>query len=1099
MADRQLSWDDKQRLCEALLQIRDLHDPETRNLYVSELETHLGQSLNVRRYADARHDLISLISACQGYRSGVRSFIDIVEGFQRGSVAIVRVRRLVEEMERAPLMSPADREALHGLIDGISTNTIRVAFHDIVEPADLQPQPNWHDVTSVVRRIEQASADAADPPLVLVFVDRLAHNVDSGRAADLHQWISRVGGALGMDPAALRTLCVETIGRLDDGRLPADVPGADVAQVVANMPERSASHQALLPDKSSTAGVAVISTSQTTHSPPDQSDVLRLWGDVPIRNPDFTGRDPLLHLLREALESKSKASVLPQTLHGLGGVGKTQLAVEYVYRNADRYDIVWWIPAEQVSLVLASLETLADRMGLPRSEDRKQTANTVLNSLAHTRSRWLLVYDNADQPEEIAQLVPSAGGHVILTSRDQSWANVWEAIEVDVFERHESVELVRKRGESITADDADRLAAKLGDLPLALDQAASWQAATGMPVSEYLQLFDEHVRELLSEGRPPTYHTTVAAFVSLAFDRLRTEASAVAQLLELFAFLGAEPISVGLLRRGREAHMTPALSQALRQPIHLNRTIRQLRRYGLAKVDPNQRIQVHRLVQMVLREGLTEQLREQIRANVHNLLASANPGDPDDPATWPVHAEIGPHVQAAGLIEADTIEARQVALDQIRYLWATGDYEGARRLGEIVVPAWREAEGDGLGPDGEQTLIATRHLSNALRSLGFNAEARKLAIQAYEGFRNNPAFGEEHEHTVITGVSLGVDLRLAGDFRAALESDRRILGGHIRVFGEDDQYTIRARNSLAVNLRMLGDFGEALQIDQELVEAWQRTVGENDSRTLFCIANVARDLYGLGRYAEALDLQSRTWPIFRDRLGLRHSYVLLAARTVAIALRKTGRYAEALSQARENYHDYDARFGPDHEHTLAAKMSYANSLRVANELGLARSEAADAVDRYVTSFGAGHPLTLSATANLAIIMRAMGDHDEARAKDEATLEAMTEVLGAEHGYTLCVANNFANDLARHESTAARELSQRTLDISRRVRGEDHPYTLACAVNAALDLREVDRAAGQALLDKTQRELARVLGPQHPETLDAIGARRAECDIEPPPT
>jgi tetratricopeptide (TPR) repeat protein len=1094
VADRQLSWDDKQRLCEALLQIRDMHDPETRNLYVSELEIHLGQALNVRRYADARHDLISLISACQAYQNGIRSFIDIVEGFQRGSVAIQRVRRLVEELERAPLMSPADRHALHGLIDGIPANMIAVAFHDIVEPADLQPQPNWHDVAAVVRRVEQVSADAADPPLALVFVDRLAHNVDSGRAADMHQWISRVGGALGLDPAALRTLCVETIGRLDDGRLP-----TDVAQVVANMPEKSTLHQNdMLPD-TSTAGVAVISTSRTTHSPPDQSDVLRLWGDIPIRNPDFTGRDPLLHQLRDALETKSKASVLPQTLHGLGGVGKTQLAVEYVYRNADRYDIVWWIPAEQVSLVLASLENLADRMGLPRSEDRKQTANTVLNSLAHTRSRWLLVYDNADQPEEIAQLVPSAGGHVILTSRDQSWAHVWEAIEVDVFKRHESVELVRKRGESITVDEADRLAAKLGDLPLALDQAASWQAATGMPVSEYLQLFDEHVRELLSEGRPPTYHTTVAAFVSLAFDRLRTEATAVAQLLELFAFLGAEPISVGLLRRGREAHMTAALSQALRQPIHLNRTIRQLRRYGLAKVDPNQRIQVHRLVQMVLREGLTDEQREQIRANVHNLLASANPGDPDDPANWPVHAEIGPHVVAAGLIEADTVEARQVALDQIRYLWATGDYEGARRLGEIVVPAWRDAQGEGLGPGGEQTLVATRHLGIALRSLGFNARARELISQAYEGFRDNPAFGEEHEHTVITRMTVGADLRLAGDFRGALESDQRAVDGHTQVFGEDDQYTLRAQSNLAVNLRMLGDFGGALRIDQDLVDAWQRTVGENDPRTLFCIANVARDLYGLGRYAEALELQGRTWPMYRERLGSRHSYVLLAARTVAIALRKTGRYAEALAQARENYHDYDARFGADHEHTLAAKMSYANTLRVANELGLARSEAADAVDRYVSSFGERHPLTLAATANLAIILRAMGEHDEARAKDETTLAAMTEVLGAEHGYTLCVANNFANDLARNDPTAARELSQRTLEISRRVRGDQHPYTLACAVNAALDLREVDRAAGQALLDKTQRELATVLGPQHPETLDAIGARRAECDIEPPPT
>ena len=82
---------------------------------------------------------------------------------------------------------------------------------------------------------------------------------------------------------------------------------------------------------------------------------------------------------------------------------------------------------------------------------------------------------------------------------------------------------------------------------------------------------------------------------------------------------------------------------------------------------------------------------------MHSLLATANPGDPDNPENWPVHAEIGPHVRPAGLIEADSVEARQVALDQIRYLWVTGDYEGARRLGESTVRAWRIAEGEGLG------------------------------------------------------------------------------------------------------------------------------------------------------------------------------------------------------------------------------------------------------------------------------------------------------------------------------------------------------------------------------------------------------------------
>jgi hypothetical protein len=1070
VADQQVSLADKQRLLEALLEVRALHEQDRRNRYVAELEAALGRPLAVPRYPDARHDVWSLLSALLAYSGGLRSFVRVIRAFHTDSAAVGQVERLVDEVEQGTLLTEADRATLVRLLADVPGAELAAAH-----PGADQPDPDWRDLSAAVRRLE-GPCDGTDQPL-LTFVDRLAHKLGGARALDLHRWIDLVAGGLGMGQTEVRRLCLNS--------------------------RHENSANSTIPDVPSTAGAPVRTTKALTRSAQgEESDEPRLiWGGVPIRNPDFTGREDLLASLGEALHTNSKASVLPQTLHGLGGVGKTQLAVEYVYRSVDRYDVVWWISAEQVPRVLASLAGLGDRLGLPASEDLAQTARTVLDALATSPLRWLLVFDNADQPDDIAQLVPSAGGHVIITSRNQAWARLGDAIEVDVFRREESIELLRRRGEAISVPDADRLAEKLGDLPLALEQAATWQAATGMPVAEYLQLFDEHVRELLSEGKPTSYPTTVAALISMAVDRLRTESPAAAQLLELFAFLGAEPVSAQLLRRGREADISQPLKQALREPIYLSRTIRELRRYGLAKVDPNQTIQVHRLVQLVMREGLSEQLARQSLTNVQNLLATANPGEPDNPATWPVHAEIGPHVLAAGLVEAATPEARHVVLDQIRFLQQRGDNEGARRLGEIAVTAWRAASGDGLGPDGEQTLLATRHLAQALRSLGLNERARELATEAYQRLRANPLFGEDHEHTLFTANSIGVDLRIAGDYQAALRADEENVARHMRVFGEEDQYTLRARGNLAVNLRMLGNFAAAYEIDQELVQQWRRTLGENDPRTLFCVANVARDLYGLGRYADALDLQRRAWPIYRDLLGPRHNFVLLAARTIAIALRKTGQYKDALDQARENYRNYHSRFGPDHEHTLAATMSYANTLRAAGELSEARGLAREAVARYDRTFGARHPLTLAAATNLAIILRALGEWREARAMDERTLEALREALGAEHPYTLCVASNLANDLVLgHDLAAARELSERTLAVSRRVRGDGHPYTLACATNVAFDRQATrDEAAGQALLDETIEALGRVLGPEHPETLDAARGKRAECDIEPPPT
>jgi tetratricopeptide (TPR) repeat protein len=836
---------------------------------------------------------------------------------------------------------------------------------------------------------------------------------------------------------------------------------------------------------------------------PGSPDGERIWGPgIPLRNPDFTGRTSLLLRLHQALNAKAKATVLPQALRGEGGVGKTQLAVEFAYRYADRYDLVWWIPAEQQSLVLQSLYELGRHLGVPETEDLTQVAGMVMNELAASERRWLLVYDNADRPEDIFRLVPTAGGHVLITSRNQAWADVWDAVEVDVFDRRESLELVRKLAEGISAADADRLADRLGDLPLALDQAASWQSATGMAVGEFLDRFDELVRDYVARGKPESFRTTVNAFVKIALDRLRETAPAVAELLELFAYFGAEPVSKSLLWRGRKAEVSPALGRALNDQLQLDRTVRQLRRHGLARLDAQQRIQVHRLIQLVLREELLPDRARRSRTNVHNLLAAANPGRPDEPATWDEHAEIVPHVGPAGLIEADTDEARRVVLDQVRYLWAAGDLEGARRLGEATVAAWRAMEGpSGLGPDGELTLLATRHLATALRSVGANERARRLDEDTWQRFRRGTAFGPDHEHTLLAASNVGVALRLAGDFPAALAHDEDIVAAHRRVYGDDDPLTLRARNNVAVNLRMLSDFPSAYRIDEELINEWHELVGENHPLALAAEANLARDLYGLGRYDEALDLLRRTLPALRAARGIRHPSALLAARTLAVALRKTGAYADALARARENYRDCSARFGPNHEHTLAATMTYANTLRVNGEPAEARGLTEDALARYRQHFGGTHPLTLAAAANHAILLRAVGEPAEARALDEATHEHMSRTLGEAHGYTLCAATGLAIDLGLADRPAeARRLSERTLAMSRESRGDRHPYTLACAVNAALDrFADGDPDHGRALLDDTLAVLREVLGPDHPEVADAAQGRRIECDIEPPPT
>ena len=209
--------------------------------------------------------------------------------------------------------------------------------------------------------------------------------------------------------------------------------------------------------------------------------VPRYWGNVPQRNMNFTGRDDILGRLRQGTSSNVTAVVqsepLPRALQGFGGVGKTAVATEYAYRNRSEYDLVWWIPAEQITLVRSSLAALAVKLGLEAASATgiEATTTAVLDALRRGEpiSRWLLIFDNADQPEDLKSFIPQGPGDVLITSRNHAWKQEVETVPVDVFSRHESVQFLGKRvTKGLSEQDADRLAEQLGDLPLALVQRA---------------------------------------------------------------------------------------------------------------------------------------------------------------------------------------------------------------------------------------------------------------------------------------------------------------------------------------------------------------------------------------------------------------------------------------------------------------------------------------------------------------------------------------------------------------------------------------------------------------------------------------------------
>ena len=649
--------------------------------------------------------------------------------------------------------------------------------------------------------------------------------------------------------------------------------------------------------------------------------VPRVW-NLPARNPGFTGRDGLLVAVRERLVAGDRAVV--QAFQGMGGVGKTQLAVEYAYRFAGAYELAWWVSSEQAGLIGDQFAALGAALGCVQPGAGVEVVRAAVLGELRERGQWLLVFDNAENPADITRWLPGAG-HVLITSRGRKWTEVAAPVEVDVLARAESVAILQNRVAGLSDADADRLAAQLGDLPLAVAQAAGFIAETGMPAAQYLDLLRTQAGTLLDQAAPgSSYPRSLAAATRLAADRLDRDDPAAAQLASVCAFLAAEPVPEDLFTNA-PGDLPSELAARAADTLAWRQTLAHLARQSLARIDQRGLV-LHRLTQAILRDRLTPAQAAATRDCTEAILAAADPSDPANPVTWPRWAQLMPHLLAADLAAADSPELRWMACNACWYLLARGDNRTAHDLATDLRQHWR----DRLGDDQENTLAVATYLAWALRAMGHYAAARELDEDTLARCRR--VLGEDNPATLSAAHGLAIDLTCLGEYQAARELDEDTLARR-RVLGEDHPDTLSSANNLAIDLRELGEYQAARELDEDTLARSRRVLGEDHPRTLQSASNLALDLSNLGEYQAARELDEDTLARYRRVLGEDHPSTLSSANGLASDLANLGEYQAARELDEDTLARYRRVLGEDHPNTLSSANGLAVDLRALGEAG----------------------------------------------------------------------------------------------------------------------------------------------------------------------
>jgi len=790
--------------------------------------------------------------------------------------------------------------------------------------------------------------------------------------------------------------------------------------------------------------------------PTNRAGVSGVWNVPYARNLVFTGREHLLIQIAEALHGNNVAALSqPQAISGLGGIGKTQVAVEYAYQHCHEYEAVLWTRADNREALLSGYAEMARVLNLPQQDEQDQSliVKAVLQWLK-TRTRWLLILDNADELEIVREFLPTPlYGHVLLTTRARSMGRLARQVEVETMDTETGALLLLRRAGLVVSDAsleaasssdvalARAMAQEMGGLPLALDQAGAYIEEIPCSLSEYQALYHTHQTRLLKERRGVVsdHPESVTTTWSLSFQKVEQQDAAAADLLRFLAFLAPDAIPEEIIFAG-VAHLGPPAQQLGEDLLAFHTALEVLGKYSLIRRElSTNTLSVHRLVQAVLQDTLEQEAQ---RTWIERVVLTVNAVFPRvEYATWPQCERL----LSQALIAVEYIEHYQLVHEQAaRLLVETATYLRDRaRYGEAEslyqrALAIREQQ---LGSEHPLVAAPLNGLANLYREQGKYAEAESLYQRALAIFEQQ--LGSEHPQVAYPLNNLGDLYSDQGKYAEAEPLFQRALAIFGQQLGPDPPLMAYPLNNLALLYWRQGKYAEAEPLYRRALAIRERLLGPKHPLVAYPLDGLAELYREQGKYAEAEPLYLRALSIWEQNLGPKHPNVALPLNNLAELYYGQGKYAEAESLFQRALSIFEQQLGETHPHVAYPLNNLAELYREQGQYAEAEPLYQRAISILEQQLGETHPNVAHPLNGLANLYREQGQYAEAEPLLQRALHIREQQKGPVHPETAATLHDLATlrEQQRHHQEAL-ALYQRALAIREQVLGPDHPKNRA---------------------------------------------------------